>query len=145
MPTCPRCQQSVASQAIACPTCHMPLKAFGHPGMSIQRAMSGQLLCDTCIYHLDDSCTFPKRPQATECTLYLTTAQAARFQTPPGSNYRPVRWSKRTIGLGAIALMVGLSLLLAIATLAAAQGLTASLPALKSVGVAVGTIAGVDG
>lgn len=113
MPSCPRCHQPVDTQAIECPTCQMTLKAFGHPGIPIYRAEPGEYLCSTCIYDQDDSCTFPQRPQATECTLYVTEAQAARFQaTPPA--YRPTRWSQRQIGWAAIALLVLVSIVLAL-------------------------------
>lgn len=70
MPDCPRCHQPVDSQAIACPHCRMTLKAYGHPGISLFRATGETSLCDTCLYHEDDSCNFPQRPDAKECTLY---------------------------------------------------------------------------
>lgn len=70
MPTCPRCHQAVDSQAIACPYCRTALKAHGHPGIPLYRAEGKQYLCETCTYHEDDSCNFPQRPYAKECTLY---------------------------------------------------------------------------
>lgn len=70
MPTCPRCRQSVDSQAIHCPYCRTALKAHGHPGIPLYRAEETTYLCDTCLYHEDDSCNFPQRPYAKECTLY---------------------------------------------------------------------------
>ncbi|MDT9178313.1 MAG: zinc ribbon domain-containing protein [Limnospira sp. PMC 1279.21] len=70
MPECPRCRQPVDSQAIACPYCKYELKAFGHPGIPLHRADQGEFLCQSCLYHEDDTCNFPKRPYARECTLY---------------------------------------------------------------------------
>lgn len=70
MPNCPRCHQSVDSQAVSCPYCRTPLKAFGHPGIPLHRASDKEYLCSSCTYHLDDTCTFPQRPYAKECTLY---------------------------------------------------------------------------
>ncbi len=70
MRACPHCHQPVASQAIVCPHCRTALKAHGHPGMTLHRATGGEPLCLSCLYHADDSCTFPKRPTAMDCTLY---------------------------------------------------------------------------
>jgi len=70
MPNCPRCHQSVDAQAISCPYCRMPLKAYGHPGIPLHRATGEEYLCQSCTYHADDTCTFPQRPYAKECTLY---------------------------------------------------------------------------
>ncbi len=77
MPECPRCQQSVDSQAIACPACGTLLKAYGHPGISLHQATDGAALCESCLYHQDDTCNFPKRPYARQCTLYQPLAPAA--------------------------------------------------------------------
>jgi hypothetical protein len=68
--SCPRCHQSVDSQAVTCPHCRTTLKAFGHPGIPLHRATGKEYLCDSCTYHADDSCNFPQRPYAKECTLY---------------------------------------------------------------------------
>lgn len=70
MAECPRCHQLVDSQAIACPHCKYKLKAFGHPGIPLHRADRDEFLCQSCLYHEDDTCNFPKRPYAKECTLY---------------------------------------------------------------------------
>lgn len=70
MPDCPRCHQSVDVQAIACPYCHTVLKAHGHPGITLYRATGSEYLCETCTYHEDDTCNYPQRPYAKECTLY---------------------------------------------------------------------------
>lgn len=69
MPSCPRCQHWVTAQAIRCDRCNLVLKAHGHPGIPLHQAAEG-VLCPTCQYHQDDSCTFPQRPLATSCTLY---------------------------------------------------------------------------
>ncbi len=68
--TCPRCKQTVNSQAITCPFCRTQLKAHGHPGIPLHRAKGDEYLCDTCTYHAENTCNFPKYPYATECTLY---------------------------------------------------------------------------
>jgi hypothetical protein len=68
--TCSRCNQLIDSQAITCPYCRTEHKAFGHPGMTLHRAKGKSYLCESCTYHSDDTCTFPKRPLAKECTLY---------------------------------------------------------------------------
>lgn len=70
MPNCPRCHQPVNSKAVNCPYCKTPLKAYGHPGITLHRATGDQPLCTTCTYHADDTCTFPQRPLAKECTIY---------------------------------------------------------------------------
>lgn len=75
MSTCPRCQQNVSSQAITCPYCYNQLKAYGHPGIPLHQAQGDSFLCDTCAYHQDDSCNFPKRPHAKTCTLYQDITQ----------------------------------------------------------------------
>lgn len=68
--SCSHCHQLVDSQAITCPYCQVTLKAYGHPGVTVYRSTDGEYLCKTCVYHQDDSCNFPKRPYAEDCTLY---------------------------------------------------------------------------
>ena len=70
MLNCPRCHQTVDSQAITCPYCQVPLKAFGHPGIPLYQAEPEKYLCNNCLYHSDDSCNFPQRPYARDCTLF---------------------------------------------------------------------------
>jgi hypothetical protein len=48
----------------------MEMMAYGHRGILLHRAGSDAYLCETCVYELDDSCSFPQRPEATACTLY---------------------------------------------------------------------------
>lgn len=75
MPLCSRCHQPVDAEAITCPHCNFQLKAFGHPGIPLYRATEDESLCDTCLYHADDSCNFPQRPHAQTCTLYHNVAE----------------------------------------------------------------------
>jgi len=70
MLNCPRCHQSINNKAVTCPYCGTVLKAYGHPGITLHRAIGEQPLCESCSYHADDTCTFPQRPYAKECTLY---------------------------------------------------------------------------
>ncbi|EAW38921.1 hypothetical protein [Lyngbya sp. PCC 8106] len=93
MPECPRCHQPVDSQALACPHCKFQLKAFGHPGIPLHRATQETYLCSSCLYHEDDTCNFPQRPYAKECTLYHDRSEP--ILPPP-----PVKSSPQ--GLGAI-------------------------------------------
>ncbi|MBD2020774.1 zinc ribbon domain-containing protein [Leptolyngbya sp. FACHB-36] len=115
MPDCPRCHQSVDTTAITCPYCRTALKAHGHPGMTLYRATGAEPLCLTCTYHADDSCTFPKRPDAMDCTLYHDRAQP---QTPARSNYvRNVTlksWFRRNLTWFVLLGLVLISLLVAV-------------------------------
>jgi hypothetical protein len=71
MLNCPKCDHPILnSNAVTCPHCGTTLKAYGHPGVTLHRASKGESLCETCTYHADDTCNFPKRPHAQECTLY---------------------------------------------------------------------------
>ena len=70
MLNCPRCDKPVSSKAVICPHCQMVLKAYGHPGITLHRATGDIPLCQSCTYEADDTCTFPQRPYAKECTLY---------------------------------------------------------------------------
>jgi hypothetical protein len=70
MQDCPTCHQSVSSKAVTCPHCRTVLKAYGHPGITLHRAVGDTPLCESCTYHADDTCNFPQRPGAKECTLY---------------------------------------------------------------------------
>lgn len=68
--SCPHCHQLINNQVITCPHCRITLKAYGHPGIPLHRSVGNEYLCESCVYHLDDSCNFPKRPDAKDCTLY---------------------------------------------------------------------------
>jgi len=99
MPYCPRCQQSVDSQAIACPHCRSLLKAHGHPGIPLHRASGQEFLCQSCRYHLDDSCTFPQRPYAKECTLYRNQSTPPTTVQSGITTSRFWQWLRRYIWL----------------------------------------------
>lgn len=71
---CPRCKYPVDSQALQCPNCNNPLKAFGHPGIPLYQSEGNSYLCDRCVYDRDDSCTYDKRPYAKSCTLFHDVA-----------------------------------------------------------------------
>ncbi|NET61152.1 MAG: hypothetical protein F6K47_35000 [Symploca sp. SIO2E6] len=86
MPNCPRCDQSISSNAIACPHCGMTFKAYGHPGITLHRTMGEEYLCNSCTYHADDTCNFPQRSYAKECTLYQDMSQS---QLDTGPIYTP--------------------------------------------------------
>ena len=75
MSHCPRCHQLIDSQALSCPHCQAQLKAFGHPGIPLYRSTGKEFLCETCLYHDDDTCNFPQRPFAQECTLYQNRSE----------------------------------------------------------------------
>ena len=94
MPSCPRCHQSVLVNAVTCSKCGLELKAHGHPGIDLYRAQGGTYLCDSCTYHQDDSCTFPKRPQAITCTLYHDVAIAQEPQLTASEIYTIPWWRK---------------------------------------------------
>lgn len=99
MITCPRCQHKVDSQALQCPYCFNIFKAYGHPGMTLHQAVTGEFLCQTCLYHGDDSCNFPQRPYATSCTLYKNS-QIIAEKIPPLPLSRVFKnWCLRNKGL----------------------------------------------
>ncbi len=96
MPNCPHCRQPVDALAVSCPYCRTSLKAYGHPGIPLHRATGEQYLCDSCTYHADDTCTFPQRPYAKDCTLYHNIEQKQQIQQ---KNPRPAiafqNWLRR--------------------------------------------------
>lgn len=113
MPDCPRCHQHVEPQAIACPHCRTLLKAHGHPGMPLYQATGDKPLCLTCTYHADNTCTFPKRPLALDCTLYTDMRkQVLTTRSSYTSSFRLQTWVKRKAGLLALIGLVLISLLL---------------------------------
>ncbi len=87
MPACPRCQQPISPEAVQCPHCTLTLKAHGHPGMPLHRATGIIALCHDCLYHHDDTCTFPQRPTAVTCTLYVPQGDPAPVNTPPRRSF----------------------------------------------------------
>ncbi len=90
----------------------MPLKAHGHPGIPLHRATGSEPLCLTCTYQADDTCTFPKRPEAMDCTLYddVSKPLAAASVSYTGSD-RLKTWAKRHARLLALLGLLLLSLL----------------------------------
>lgn len=113
MADCPKCHQVVDSQALECPYCRTPLKAYGHPGMKLYRATGAEPLCLTCVYHADDSCNFPKRPDAWDCTLYRDRTQPLATHTPGySSSFRLKTWLSRNVGLLALFGLIVISLLI---------------------------------
>ncbi|MDV3349725.1 zinc ribbon domain-containing protein [Leptolyngbyaceae cyanobacterium CCMR0082] len=111
MPSCPRCHQSVFINAVTCSNCGLELKAHGHPGIDLHRSEGGTYLCDTCVYHQDDSCTFPQRPQATTCTLYVDTAQKP---VPEASKIYTIPWWRKYSGWLMLAALILISVVLVV-------------------------------
>ncbi|KKJ00649.1 hypothetical protein [Prochlorothrix hollandica] len=115
---CPQCQRSISSDVPTCPHCGVTLVAYGHPGLVIQRSRDGTPLCDTCVYHRDDSCTFPHRPTAQDCTLYRDVS-SPEPDLPPRSRrvhlstgQRLSRWAQNHRGaVILVALVLGALLL----------------------------------
>lgn len=99
MTNCPRCHQSIDTQAVTCPYCRTPMKAYGHPGIPLHRATGSESLCESCTYDLDDTCTLPQRPYARECTLYQDVSQSklsVQYRDPNGSFFSTVTsWVRR--------------------------------------------------
>lgn len=120
MPSCPQCQKPVDTQALSCPYCDNPLKAFGHPGMPLYQSSDGTSLCDRCTYHVDDTCNFPQRPLAKSCTLFhdATIPLVEATAIPPSRlGWRGIKnrlYHHR--GIIAIACLVLLSIILALSS-----------------------------
>ncbi|MFM7447811.1 MAG: zinc ribbon domain-containing protein [Leptolyngbyaceae cyanobacterium] len=112
MSTCPRCHQTVESRAIVCPHCRMTLKAHGHPGIPLYRATEDRPLCASCAYDADDTCTFPKRPNAMDCTLYRDVNQPVAITSRSGyrMGFRVQGWLRRNTGLLAVIGLILISL-----------------------------------
>ncbi|MBW4419665.1 MAG: zinc ribbon domain-containing protein [Myxacorys californica WJT36-NPBG1] len=115
MLSCPKCHQPIKNRdAIACPHCRTPLKAHGHAGIPLHRAIGNEPLCRTCTYHADDTCNYPQRPDAWECTMYRD-CRVATVSTP--TNYEtsssPQAWIRRNgVWIAIVGLLV-LSFLIA--------------------------------
>lgn len=88
MLNCPKCHQAISNQVVTCPHCGTILKAYGHPGITLHRAVGDTPLCESCTYHADDTCNFPQRPYALECTLYDDMNQR-RLEDEQVYNARP--------------------------------------------------------
>lgn len=108
MLTCPRCGLTVQSNATACPRCRTSLKAYGHPGIVLHRATGAESLCHSCIYDADNTCNYPQRPDAYECTMYHNViipivSTPTRYETQPGV------WIRRNAGWIALIALIVLS------------------------------------
>jgi hypothetical protein len=112
MPTCPRCHQSVDARAIACPYCRTALKAHGHPGIPLYRSTGEEFLCATCTYHEDDTCNYPQRPYARECTLYQNHLQPIMPHQP--KRHLSEGWLRRNATWLVLAGIIVVSLVLAL-------------------------------
>ncbi|MEM6450109.1 MAG: zinc ribbon domain-containing protein [Cyanobacteria bacterium P01_D01_bin.105] len=108
MPVCPRCSSPISSEALSCPRCNLALKAHGHPGIDLHRATSSEPLCATCTYDADDSCTFPKRPHATSCTLYQSLD--AQPELKPEDIYQ-IPWQRKNAVRIALFVLIVFSLI----------------------------------
>ena len=97
MPECPRCRQAVDTRVINCPFCQAPLKAYGHPGIPLYRATGEASLCQTCVYDADNTCTFPQRPHARECTLYSDRTQPKAAPAAYNRGFLVRGWLKRNL------------------------------------------------
>ena len=120
MVKCPRCHQRVDSQAVTCPKCNNQLKAFGHPGIDLHQTTDESWLCDRCIYHEDDSCNFPQRPYAKSCTLFhdrsVPLVEEITFPASREGIQGFKNWCSRNRGLVAIAILILISILLALSS-----------------------------
>lgn len=118
MLNCPNCHQPVDSQATTCPYCRKALKAYGHPGIPLYAASGDEPLCNSCAYHEDDTCTFPQRPYAQECTLYSDRAKPQLETLPRLSWSKSFRlWCQRNQALLLLLILAIASFLLALRTM----------------------------
>ncbi|NEO75436.1 MULTISPECIES: zinc ribbon domain-containing protein [Moorena] len=119
MTNCPKCHQPINSKVITCPHCGAILKAYGHPGITLHQTTGDTPLCETCTYHADDTCTFPQRPYAKECTLYEDSSEST---SEPEQIYNPQRgllesvrlWCQRNPALLGLLVLIAASFLLAL-------------------------------
>jgi hypothetical protein len=65
--------------------------------MTLFRAEGRQPLCATCVYDADDSCTFPKRPDAMDCTLYCDRTQIQSIQPTYSRTFVLKTWFRRNL------------------------------------------------
>lgn len=117
MVDCPTCHQAIEAQAVICPHCRTPLKAYGHPGIPLHRAQGQEFLCQSCTYHTDDTCTFPKRPYARDCTLYHDQTQPLTGAVVPALSWQRQLslWMQRHTAILALMGLLLISFLIALA------------------------------
>lgn len=72
-------------------------------------------LCKTCLYDADDSCTFPNRPDARECTLYRDVNAAIASPTKRGGEFLSKAWLRRNLTWIVLIGLIVLSVLLTLA------------------------------
>jgi len=83
--------------------------------MSLNRTKGNQILCATCTYDADDSCNFPKRPNATSCTLYQDMTQANNAINTSKKPLYPVPWWQQINQIWlALGILVSISIIIAI-------------------------------
>ncbi|MEO0986588.1 MAG: hypothetical protein AAFY20_13680 [Cyanobacteria bacterium J06639_14] len=98
MPICPRCQYQAEAADLVCPRCRLELKAHGHPGIELHRAVGEEILCKSCTYQEDDSCTLPQRPYAKACTLYNSVnAVEEVIEYKPQSSPLKTLWQRHRV------------------------------------------------
>lgn len=115
MPLCPRCQNLVTADAIRCPHCSTSLKAYGHQGIPLYQTEGEGFLCDSCLYHEDDSCTYPQRPYAKTCTMYCDRTAMAEEIVPPLQGWKALQfWCRQNKGLLILLGAIGVSILIAL-------------------------------
>jgi hypothetical protein len=78
--------------------------------MPLHRSTGGEPLCLTCTYDADDTCTFPKRPTAMDCTLYDDVRKPLK-DVQYKSSFHLNTWLRRNAGLLALIGLVLLSLM----------------------------------
>jgi hypothetical protein len=76
--------------------------------MTLFRATKNEPLCESCVYHADDSCNFPKRPYAMDCTLYQDSQPSQAVVKQYEIEFRLKGWVKRNMSL---VLVMGLLLI----------------------------------
>ncbi|WP_204104174.1 MULTISPECIES: zinc ribbon domain-containing protein [Spirulina sp. CCY15215] len=100
MPNCPQCENLVTSEAIKCPHCGVILKAYGHQGIPLHQVQGEASLCDRCLYHEDDTCTYPQRPYAKTCIMYCDRASWQEDIVPPLQGRKALQfWCRQNRGL----------------------------------------------
>ena len=117
MAKCPKCDRSIKPEALECPYCRNPLKAFGHPGIPVYQATEDSFLCDHCYYHHDDSCNYPQRPYAKSCTMFHDQEKPLveePVNSPSRGSISAIKfWLRRYRGLIILLILIIISILLA--------------------------------